>query len=297
MDHDDNFKTLLTTFFIEFVRAFLPKLAAFLDPISLEFLDKEVFAGLSRRKKGTTDIVVKARFKGEDAFFLVHVENQASVESGFPKRMFRYFARLHERYDLPVYPIVIFSYDTPQRLEPSEYKVVFPDKTVLDFHYTVIQLNRISWRKFVKTPNPAATALMAKMKMAPIDRPTVLRECRRLLATLKLTPERSELIWAFVEGYLQLTTAEFKRYERDVARQSPEEKEDAMPLISSIKREGIHDGQERMLVRQINRRFGTVNQEIIAKLEVLASDQLEELGEALFDFTSLADVEAWLAQH
>jgi hypothetical protein len=177
MDHDDNFKTLLTTFFIEFVQAFLPKLADYLDPTSLEFLDKEMFAGVKRRKKRTADIVVKVRFKGHEAFFLVHVENQATTNPDFPKRMFRYFARLHERYDLPVYPIVIFSHDSSLRPEPSDYRVAFPDMTVLDFHYSVIQLNRMSWRKFLKTPNPAAMALMTKMKMAPGDRPKVLREC------------------------------------------------------------------------------------------------------------------------
>jgi hypothetical protein len=66
MDHDDNVKTLLTTFFTEFIQAFLPKLAVYLDPSSIEFLDKDVFAGPSRRKKGSTDIVVKARFKGDE---------------------------------------------------------------------------------------------------------------------------------------------------------------------------------------------------------------------------------------
>jgi hypothetical protein len=138
MDHDDNFKTILTTFFVEFVEAFVPKLAMYLDPISLEFLDKEVFAGLSRSKKQNADIVVKARFKETETFLLVHIENQASKRAEFPKRMFRYFARLHERYDLPVYPIVIFSYDLPQLPEPCEYKIDFPDRTVLDFQYTVI---------------------------------------------------------------------------------------------------------------------------------------------------------------
>ncbi len=40
MDHDRIFKELLTVFFVEFLALFLPKVAAYLDPTSLEFLDK-----------------------------------------------------------------------------------------------------------------------------------------------------------------------------------------------------------------------------------------------------------------
>ncbi len=32
---------------------------------------------------------MRARFRGEDAYFLVHVENQATPQADFPRRMFR----------------------------------------------------------------------------------------------------------------------------------------------------------------------------------------------------------------
>jgi hypothetical protein len=42
------------------------------------------------------DLVVRARFRGHGLCFLIHVENQAQPQSNFPRRMFGYFARLHE---------------------------------------------------------------------------------------------------------------------------------------------------------------------------------------------------------
>src|SRR5579871_1959626 len=144
MDHDRLFKELLTSFFIEFVELFRPEVAVYLDPASIEFLDKAVFTDVTVGERHEVDLLVKARFQGENAFFLVHVENQSSTESEFPKRMFTYFARLHEKYNLPVYPVVLFSYDTPQRPEPTRYQVAFPGRTVLQFEYVVIQLNRLS---------------------------------------------------------------------------------------------------------------------------------------------------------
>jgi hypothetical protein len=69
---------------------------------------------------------VKAKFRGKEAFFLIHVENQATAQEAFGQRMFKYFARLHEKYQLPVYPIVLFSYDSPKKLAASSYQVSFP---------------------------------------------------------------------------------------------------------------------------------------------------------------------------
>ncbi|MFN7934487.1 MAG: hypothetical protein U0R19_14240 [Bryobacteraceae bacterium] len=69
-----------------------------------------------------------------------------------------------EKYDCPVFPIVIYSHDKPTRREPDSYRVRFADGEVLRFQYRVVQLNRLPWRKFVKKPNPVASALMAKMK-------------------------------------------------------------------------------------------------------------------------------------
>src|SRR5579871_6985626 len=87
MDHDRLFKELLTSFFIEFVELFRPEVAVYLDPASIEFLDKAVFTDVTVGERHEVDLLVKARFQGENAFFLVHVENQSSTESEFPKRM------------------------------------------------------------------------------------------------------------------------------------------------------------------------------------------------------------------
>jgi hypothetical protein len=308
MDHDRVFKELLSVFFVEFVEAFLPNVAKYLDPTSLEFLDKEVFTDVTAGDKHEVDLVVKARFRDEDTFFLIHVESQASARSDFPKRMYRYFSRLHEKYDLPVYPVVIFSYDTPLRPEPNRYLIVFPGETVLHFKYRVIQLNRLSWRKFVKQPNAAATALMAKMKIAPQDRVKVRSECMRLLRTLKLDPAKSKLIAGFIEAYLQLTAEEMKRYEREFAKLTPAEQEETMGLISSWEQKGIekgieqgieqgqHAGKEDLIARQIERRIGSVSPQVVERLTQLSTAQLDELGVALLDFTSVADLEKWLAR-
>src|SRR5580693_9225523 len=107
IDHDKLFKELLRAFFLEFIELFYPEVRAYIDPDSLEFLDKE------HGESHEVDLVAKLRFAGKDTFFLVHIENQAQPQPNFGERMFNYFARLSQKYRLPVYPIVLFTYIAP----------------------------------------------------------------------------------------------------------------------------------------------------------------------------------------
>jgi hypothetical protein len=199
-DHDRLFKELLTTFFLDFLELFLPEVVAFVDADSIEFLDKEVFTDVTSGEKYEADIVARVRYRGQETFFLIHVEKQSYDQAEFPRRMFHYFARFDAKYSLPVYPIALFSYDKPLRQEPNIYEVTFPNRTVLRYEFDAIQLNRLDWRDYINRTNPVAAALMAKMKIALNDRPKVKAQCLRLLATLRLNPARMQLIFGFVES-------------------------------------------------------------------------------------------------
>ena len=56
-------------------------------------------------------------------------------------------------------------------------------------------------------------------------------------------------------------------------------------------------GEARMIMRLLNRRLGSVPTGVSAQIQQLTIPQLEELGEALLDLTSLADLEGWLSQN
>lgn len=194
IDHDRLFKELITTFFWEFLELFLPYVLQYVEKDSLTFLSQEVFIDVTEGEKREVDLLAKVKFQGEDSFFLIHIENQAYSQAEFNRRMFHYFARLDEKYRLPIYPVVIFSFDEPLREESEQYSVSFPDRHVLDFSFVSIQLNSLNWRDFLQQPNPVASALMAKMNIATSDRPKVKLECLRMLVTLKLDPARTQLI-------------------------------------------------------------------------------------------------------
>lgn len=121
IDHDRLFKELLSNFFFEFIKLFFPQVMGYLDPNRVTFLNLEVFTDVTSGERYETDILAQVKFRQQDSYFLIHVEHQSSSEANFNRRMFRYFARLHEKYVLPIYPIVIFSYDRPKRAAVSSY--------------------------------------------------------------------------------------------------------------------------------------------------------------------------------
>lgn len=208
INHDRLFKELISTFFIEFIELFLPEIASDIDKNSIQFLPEEVFTDVTAGEKKVIDLLVKVKYKQQETFFLIHVEAQSYSQQDFVKRMFQYFARLYEKYNLPIYPVVIFSFDEPLRPEPKIHRVTFPNLEVLKFEFAAIQLNRISWRDYLTQQNPVAAALMAKMNISPSERPIVKAECLRLLTTLRLDPARMQLISGFVDTYLTLNEAE-----------------------------------------------------------------------------------------
>ncbi|MCG8349607.1 MAG: DUF4351 domain-containing protein, partial [Chloroflexales bacterium] len=300
IDHDRIFKELLTTFFVEFLDLFYPEVLRYLDTSVLEFLDKEIFTDVTSGEKFEADIVVKARFRETPSFFLVLVETQAQVRDDppFPERMFRYFALLHFKYRLPVYPIVLFSYDTVDRIEPASYRVAFPDFDVLQFNYQVIQLRRLNWRDYAGVLNPVASALLVKMGMAKDERPEVRLASVRTLSPLQLTPARQELILGFINTYLKLNALEETRFQEALAQLKPTEKEVTMELMTMGMEKGlekgIQQGQADLVIIQSTRRFGTLDAQTTERIRALIVPQLEKLAVALLDFAQIDDLYEWL---
>ena len=244
MDHDHLFKELLTTFFVDFLEVFCPELAKYLEPGSVEFLDKEVFTDVTHGERHEVDLVAKARFHGRPLGFLVHVKVQAQRQDIFPQRMFTYFARFHEKYDLPVYPIAVFSFETPREPEPDEYRVEFPDLAVLSFRFRVVQLNQLDWQDYEKRRSPILAALMAKMHRGPEEAARVKLACLRMLSELGLDPARRELISGFIDSYLRLTMEEEEQFEAELQKLHPQERESVMEIVTSWMERGLEQGRQ-----------------------------------------------------
>lgn len=292
MNHDRLFKELLTTFFAEFVELFLPHIAADLDHGSIQFIDKEVFTDIGSGDRHEVDLLAKVKLRGREAFILIHVENQSSWQPDFPQRMFRYFALIHGKYGLPVYPIALFSFDRPVVRASDVYALQLFDLPVLRFQFQAIQLNMLNWREFLDKPNPVASALMVKMRIEPQDRPRVKLECLRMLATLKLDPARTRLIGVFMNSYLRLTSEETNVYNQRMQELPTKERETAWSVDNAL----AEVARSQMVMHLLERRFGEAPTELHNDLDRLTSSQIEDLLLAMFDFNTIDDAKAWIAK-
>ncbi|NJP07930.1 MAG: DUF4351 domain-containing protein [Chloroflexaceae bacterium] len=293
-DHDQLFKRLFGTFFIEFLELFFPPVARYIDRNWIEFLDKETFTDIAMGDSFDADLVVKTRFHDQLSYFLIHTEHQSEPEPFFPRRHFRYFALLFLKYNLPIYPIVVFSDRSQRRQEPTEYTISFPDLNVLRFNYRVVQVGRLHWRDFVDVLNPVACALLCLMARKREERPLVLLASLRLLVRLKLDRARPLFIGGFINTYLRLDEQEKETYATELAQLVPAEQEAVMELTTSWKEEGIQEKALDMTRQLLLRRLGTLSPDVEAELVQRSAEQLDQLFDAVFSLNTAADLEAWL---
>ncbi|GAA6620576.1 hypothetical protein NUACC26_063920 [Scytonema sp. NUACC26] len=66
-------------------------------------------------------------------------------------------------------------------------------------------------------------------------------------------------------------------------------------VYREIKEEGRVEATVNLVIRLLNKRFGELSLELRQQISNLPLPVVEELSEALLDFTSVADLQAWLA--
>ena len=68
------------------------------------------------------------------------------------------------------------------------------------------------------------------------------------------------------------------------------------PLYQRDREQAVQSGEQRLTTRQLNCRIGEIDTSLIERIQSLSIEQLENLGEALLDFSGVADLETWLNQ-
>ena len=307
MNHDVRFKLLMKTRSVlqGFFEEFLPGTARFVDFRSLEFVDKELFS--LDGKKRTGDLLIKTRFRGRDAGFLIHLEHQAQADSDLGQRMLEYFLIDWREYKLPVYPIAVLSHKHVRARRSLPLAVDFSNKRMPAFDYDVIDLQNLDAESYVRIPNPAALALAARMRRKPENKAVFIRDFALTLARLRLARADKDMIAGFFFAYERLSAAEGLQLGREISKvESTEMREQIMhltnPWIEAGKQEGLqqglvkgrHLGEAELVLRLLARRFGVLAASQERAIRKLPLAKLEALAEALLEFSSRSDLARWL---
>ena len=69
-------------------------------------------------------------------------------------------------------------------------------------------------------------------------------------------------------------------------------------IYQQILQEGVRQGQQlgevSLVIRQLERRFESIDATTLEQIRSLTSDRLEQLAVALLDFVAITDVTTWL---
>jgi hypothetical protein len=106
-----------------------------------------------------------------------------------------------------------------------------------------------------------------------------------------LTKEKIVTLFKIIDKMMTLP----KELQRGlVAKIKHLEEENQMPFISPTEELAMERGEQQLIIRQLNRRIGEIESSFIDTIRTLTIEQLELLGEALLDFSSITDLEQWL---
>lgn len=205
-----------------------------------------------------------------------------------PLRMLDYWVRLHRQYRCPVEQVVIFL-----KYTSSESAFVEQFVAANTWHrYRVIRM----WQQ---DPEPliADSALLPLAPLARSDSPQRLLERVATQVANIESAEQQQNVSACVQMLAGL------RFEKNLIRQLfREEIMRESVIYQDILQKGLQQGLQQgkqegelaVVLRQLTRRIGTVDTEVQERLRGLSIAQLEDLAEALLDFSDATDLANWL---
>lgn len=162
-DYDGLWKNLIEELFQEFIVYFAPDLYPKIDfEKGADFLNLELsqFVIDSRKGRNYVDKLVKVLLRsGEEKYVFVHIEVQAIMEQAFAERMFKYFYRIYDKYNQPVYSIALLTDASyPHHAEAFHYSFY---GTELTYAYNTYRFYGKDTEELKKSDHPFALAVLA----------------------------------------------------------------------------------------------------------------------------------------
>lgn len=229
----------------------------------------------------------------QSSAIILHTEFQTVGDETMPFRMADYYLRLKRKFPAQtIQQVVIYLKRTNSNLvRRDRYQT-----PVMTHQFRVIRLWEEPVEVFLLAPGLLPLAVLSSAS----DKASVLAQVVRELEQIADPREQSNLVAATsILAGLELEEQTIRQLMR-----SPVMRESTM--YQSILREGRAEGLEQGLIqgrtvgeralvlKQLTRKLGSLSPEVTTKVSALSLEQLESLGEALLDFTSVSDLESWL---
>ena len=221
---------------------------------------------------------------------------QAQRDDALAERMFRYYYRILDRFQLPVVSVAVLA-DPHPFWKPSRYERL-DHGCHLSFDFPICKLSEIDLTPWLDAGNPVARVIAAHRVAQstggdPARRQTgKLALVRSLLGSGLSEPDVREVL-RLIHWLLALPAPEELSFREELRKL---QQETSMPYISTydrlVREEGRQEGQitalREVLVEGLTHRFGPPSEELLSRIEgVWDEAQLRRLVRAAFVATSL----------
>jgi predicted transposase/invertase (TIGR01784 family) len=227
---------------------------------------------------------------------ILHLEFQTKLESTppLPLRMLDYWVRLYRLYRLPITQVIVLLLPPPPEtvIETSfniettrhEYRVMRMWEENPEIFLKDEALLPLAPLAATNQPEIFLQQVVEKVNQIDANKRGEISAYTQILAGLKY---RKDLIrQLFREGIMRDSVIYQEIFEEGEQRGREQGRE-----------QGREEGERSLVLRLLIRRVGELPQPVRQCIETLSLEQLENLGEALLDFTSMADLQAWLGAH
>ena len=228
---------------------------------------------------------------------ILHLEFETRPYSDPPIafRMLDYYVRLKRQYSCSINQVVIFLQQTAsEQVFVSEYT-----DANTRHGYRVIRLWEQDPALLLSVPG-----LLPFATLSQTDSPrTLLEQIATQIATIEEPTQQADLL-ACTQVLAGL------RFEKDLIRQLfRKETMRGSVIYQEIREDGLLEGRQlgllegrkdealSLLTRLLIRRIGPIAPETREQIQTLSVEELEDLGEALLDFSEASDLTDWLNEH
>jgi predicted transposase YdaD len=268
-----------------------PDIAALLaegppEPVDVSFIDSEL-------RGSQSDRLFKVRTRGgNDAFLYALIEHKSAPDPGLPLQLLGYMVRIWQRHAgrdparlralPPVIPLVLYHGARAWTVATVFRDLIATDEAIrerhLDFEYVLTDLGRIDDDRLSQMAVLRAGLLALKYALQESDPWPVL------LAILEALPEDDPLVRPLLLYILSVYEGVDRPMLIRAIHQAKPEGEGTMLSLAAREwiaegkaegkaegeAKGLHDGQVRMLLRLLERRFGPVSDAV--RMRVTAAD-------------------------
>ncbi len=210
--------------------------------------------------------------------------------------------RLRDRYDCTIVSLALLA-DNSSTWRPSS----FQDSRwgcSINFEFPIIKLldYKDDWEALEHNENPFAIVTMAHLKTKETHNDPEARKRWKFRLTTMLYDrghKKQDImeLYNFLDYMMTLPESLSKQF--DIELEAFEETQ-KMKYVTTIERRAEARGEAKkarsMLRRMLTRLFGELQASVSEAIDALTIENLDQLGEALFDFTSVRDLEIWLEQ-